>query len=161
MFLAFCNPDVPPITKRLPMKLDATDRLLLRLLEQDARRSQKELAHIAGISREAVRRRIARLRRDGIIRRFTVEVALPEGQGRGTDLAQALFLLRLKGVHCSRMAAFVGDWPELLACWTVSGEHDFAVLVETANLHELNRLREKLERHPSVAGITTLHLPKT
>ena len=143
------------------MKLDATDRLLLRLLEQDSRRSQKELAHIAGISREAVRRRIARLRRDGVIRRFTVEVEWSEGRGRAADMAQALFLLRLNGVHCSRMAVFVGDWPELLACWTVSGEHDFALLVEAARLEELNRLREKLERHPAVAGITTLHLPKT
>ncbi len=143
------------------MKLDATDRLLLRLLQQDARRSQKELAHIAGISREAVRRRIARLRREGVIRRFTVEVSLPEGQSRGTDLAQVLFLLRLNGVRCSHIAAFVGDWPELLACWTVSGEHDIAVLVEAAGLGELNRLREKLERHPSVTGITTLHLSRT
>ncbi len=143
------------------MKLDDTDRLLLRLLEQDCRRSQKELAHIAGISREAVRRRIARLRRDGIIRRFTVEVDWPEAEHETANLAQALFLLRLNGVHCSRIAAYVGGWPELLACWTVSGEHDVALLVEAAGLDELNRLREKLERHPSVAGITTLHLPKT
>lgn len=143
------------------MKLDATDRLLLRLLEQDSRRSQKELAHIAGISREAVRRRIARLQRDGVIRRFTVEVEWPEGQGGTVDMAQALFVLRLNGVHCLRMAAFVGGWSELLACWTVSGEHDFALLVEAAGPGELNRLREKLECHPSVTGITTLHLPRT
>jgi hypothetical protein len=42
----------------------------------------------------------------------------------------------------------------------VSGEHDFALLVEAAGLEELNRLHERLQRHPAVAGITTLHLPK-
>ncbi|WP_038037125.1 Lrp/AsnC family transcriptional regulator [Thermopetrobacter sp. TC1] len=146
------------------MKLDATDRLLLRLLEQDASRSQKELAHIAGISREAVRRRIARLKRDGIIRRFTVDVALPKDVEKGkigTQMLTALFLLRFRHVDCARMAAFVRDWPELLAAWTVSGEHDFALLVEAANMDELMRLHGKLERHPSVAGITTLHLTRT
>ena len=53
------------------------------------------------------------------------------------------------------------DLPVFRACWTVSGEHDVALLVEAAGLDELNRLRERLERHPSVIGLTTLHLPKT
>ena len=53
------------------------------------------------------------------------------------------------------------DLPVFRACWTVSGKHDVALLVEAAGLEELNRLRERLERHPSVIGLTTLHLPKT
>ena len=111
-----------------------------------------------------MRRRIARLKRDGVIRRFTVELSLPEGAetgAHGAGMLTALFLLRFQGVDCARMAAFVRDWPELLAAWTVSGEHDFALLVEAANMDELMRLHGKLERHPSVAGITTLHLTRT
>jgi len=140
-------------------KGDAMDALLLALLRQDARRSFEEMAQIAGISRETVRKRIARMRQVGIIRRFTVETGAEIAED--ASLMRVQFLLRLKEPCCSRMAAFVADWPELLGAWTLSGENDFALIVEVAGPAELARLHDRLQRHPLVAGITTLHLMKT
>ncbi len=141
-------------------KADATDALLLALLRQDARRSFEEMAQIAGVSRETVRKRIARMRQRGIIRRFTVETGV-EIVPASSLLMRVQFLLRLKEPCCSRMAAFVADWPELLGAWTLGGENDFCIIVEAAGPAELARLHDRLLRHPLVAGITTLHLMKT
>ncbi len=54
--------------------LDDTDRELLRLLLDDARRPYSELAEHVGLSPPAVSDRIDRLRELGIIRRFTAEI---------------------------------------------------------------------------------------
>jgi len=140
-------------------KVDATDALLLSLLRQDGRRAFEEMAQIAGVSRETVRKRINRMRREGIIRRFTVETA--EGAAVDAAMMRVLFLLRLQRPHCARLAAFVADWPELLGAWTLSGENDFAIMAEVAGPEELSRLHDRLQRHPLVSGITTLHVMKT
>lgn len=54
--------------------LDDTDRTLLELLAEDARRSYSDLAERVGLSGPAVSDRIDRLRELGIVRRFTVDV---------------------------------------------------------------------------------------
>ena len=54
--------------------LDDTDRELLRLLLDDARRSYRDLADEVGLSPPAVSDRVDRLRDVGVIERFTVDV---------------------------------------------------------------------------------------
>src|SRR6478672_9026621 len=48
--------------------VDETDRLLLELLMQDARRSNVELAREVNLTEGAVRKRLGRLLRDGFVR---------------------------------------------------------------------------------------------
>ena len=83
--------------------LDDTDREIIRLLAEDARRPYSEIAEAVDLSPPAVSDRIERLREIGLLRRFTVDIdrsLLREGvpvlvtlsarPGAGTDLAEAL-----------------------------------------------------------------------
>lgn len=54
--------------------LDDTDLAIIRLLSADARRSYREIAEEVGLSPPAVSDRVDRLREQGIIRRFTVDL---------------------------------------------------------------------------------------
>ncbi|MFB6085767.1 MAG: AsnC family transcriptional regulator [Halodesulfurarchaeum sp.] len=54
--------------------LDDTDLEILRLLVEDARRPYREIAETVDLSAPAVSDRVARLKEQGIVRRFTVDV---------------------------------------------------------------------------------------
>jgi DNA-binding Lrp family transcriptional regulator len=54
--------------------LDETDLEILRLLVEDARRPYREIAEAVDLSAPAVSDRVSRLREQGIVRRFTVDV---------------------------------------------------------------------------------------
>jgi len=83
--------------------LDDTDREILRLLAEDARRPYSEITEAVDLSAPAVSDRVDRLREVGLIRRFTVDLdrsLLREGvpvlvslrlcPGTGTEVSDAL-----------------------------------------------------------------------
>ncbi|MFB6297807.1 MAG: AsnC family transcriptional regulator [Salinirussus sp.] len=134
--------------------LDDTDREILRLLMTDARRPFSEIADRVDLSAPAVSDRVDRLRDQGLIRRFTLDVdrgMLDAGSpvlitveaepGRGSDVADALaaadpveHVFRTAGDRIV-VTATTGDLdrfvPETLAAAAVR-EYDISPLVETA-----------------------------
>ena len=59
--------------------MDAIDRQLLDLISANARLPLKTLAAHVGLARSSVRERLARLETGGVIRRYTVELAIENG----------------------------------------------------------------------------------
>jgi DNA-binding Lrp family transcriptional regulator len=55
-------------------ELDAVDRGILYLLQQDARRTITEMADVVNVSDNTVRNRIGRLEREGVIEGYTADV---------------------------------------------------------------------------------------
>jgi DNA-binding Lrp family transcriptional regulator len=72
-------PVTPSIRRRLrhePMKpLDAIDRQLIALLQDNARLSTVALAKAVGLSRSTVQERLQRLENAGVIAQYTVRLA--------------------------------------------------------------------------------------
>ena len=73
------------------MKLDSNDLKLIELLKEDARASVTSLAESAGIARVTTHDRMVRLKREGIIRRYTVDI---RRKGMG---------VRITGVYLRKM----------------------------------------------------------
>ncbi len=137
-----------------PLRLTQTDRVILGLLQQDAWRTISEIAAVTGVSRATVKDRIDTMRDRGVIKRFTIEIGEP--QGREPACGSAFFQLRLKRPVCRIVFASINGWPELLGCWSISGELDMVVLIGATSNLEIERLRDKLARHPEVKTLTTL-----
>jgi Lrp/AsnC family leucine-responsive transcriptional regulator len=135
-------------------RITQTDRTLLRLLKQDSWRTISELAAITGISRTSVKNRIDLMRDRGVIKRFTIETGT--GDDAEKDCGSAFFLVRLKRPACRAVHASIKDWPELMGCWSISGDLDMIVLVSAPSNSEIERIREKLSRHPDIKGMQTL-----
>ncbi|SDR21073.1 transcriptional regulator, AsnC family [Rhizobiales bacterium GAS191] len=138
------------------IKLSPTDRQLLSLLQQNSRRSVTELAAILGLSRTTIRERVEHMVERGVIRRFTVDVA-DIRLGDGTN-GTAIFQIRLKRPVCRIIYGSICGWPELLGCWSIAGDIDMVILLSCSSNVELERLRDRLARHPEVKSLTTLSI---
>jgi Lrp/AsnC family transcriptional regulator, leucine-responsive regulatory protein len=124
------------------------DRKLLALLRQNARRTISEMAAILGVSRTVVKERMDRLVAMGIIRQFTIRMGgTPQQRPPGL---RAFFHVQLHRPVCQDVYGFIEGWPELVGCWSITGKIDMVVLVDCAGQEEVERLRDRLARHPEV-----------
>jgi DNA-binding Lrp family transcriptional regulator len=130
-------------------RLDKIDHRLLELLLEDASRPLKTLAAAVELSRSSVRDRIARMQASGVIRRYTVEVA-PVRNG-----LTAILLVRLSQTPDPGAVRGVVSAPEVVRCYSLSGDID--LLVELAGEHadDVNRARDRIALLPGVASVVT------
>lgn len=141
------------------MRLSATDKMILELLRENARRSLTEISAIIGLSRPTVRHHVDKLVREGVIRRFTVEIdAADDTRPKGV---RAMFDVRLRRNVCGVVFSSIQNWSELISAWSTSGSVDMRVMVEAADQEILEDLRDRLARHPEVASLTTTMILKT
>jgi DNA-binding Lrp family transcriptional regulator len=114
------------------MTLDALDRKLLRALQVNANQTHAELGRHVHLSPSSVRRRLAALRRNRIIRG---EVALLDPKVLGDGIL-VLTLLSFKKenprIHIDFERRIRAD-SAVVQCLKIGGEMDFALLVSAAD----------------------------
>ncbi|KAA0972118.1 Lrp/AsnC family transcriptional regulator [Aureimonas fodinaquatilis] len=141
-------------------KINEKDRQLISLLKQNSRRPVSEIAAILGVSRQTVQKRIDRLVDSGTIQSFTIEVSDPEEAASSVG-AKVMFTLSLRQSTCANVYASIRAWDELLRCWSISGERDMILIVDSVGVEDAERVRAKLARHPDVVSVQTSHILKT
>lgn len=131
-------------------ELDQVDRQLVELLRRDSRQPVLALARAVGLSRSAVQDRLARLKRNRVIKRFTIDTTGP------VDLpgARAYFFVRIEGRPCNRLLPSLTGLPQVEACDHVSGPMDAVLTVRAADLAALSALRERIVAMPGIASVT-------
>ncbi|WP_420583634.1 Lrp/AsnC family transcriptional regulator [Ruegeria sp.] len=127
--------------------MDTTDRELLRLLSLDARRSAAELARELNVSRVTVQNRIDRLKANGTIRRFTVEL----GVSRENVLVEALVLLKLAPGDSRKTITQLKRIPELQSLGSINGTFDLVLELRTSSHQRLDTVLRDIRRMPMVA----------
>ncbi len=138
---------VPP-TDRQP---DELDRRLLVLLAADARATMAELGRAVGLSRTAVLARVQRLERDGVLRGYHADVALPGAPA--AHRARVGIVIRTADVagYARRLVALTG----LAEIETVTGEYDLIVLVTAPSSRELDALLDRIQGWRETVRTTT------
>lgn len=118
--------------------LDAYDRKLLTLLQEDARQTHDVLAAAVNLSPTAVTRRLKRLRDSGVIRR---EVALvdPAALGRSLRLVVNVILEREQTALVDAFKEAIRAAPEVLECYHVTGRPDFVLIVSVRDMDDYDR----------------------
>lgn len=128
--------------------MDDLDRRLLRLLREDADRPLKALAAAVGLSASSVRDRIVRLKASGVIRRVTVEVALPG------EVAAVLFIRLFRTPDLEAVRAITA-FDEVARCYSLSGETDLFVELVGPDTASVNSARDRIADLPGVAAVVT------
>ncbi len=116
--------------------LSATDKLLVVLLQRNARRTNKELAQEVGIAESTCLERIRSLQQRGVIRGWHAEVD-PASLGRSI---RALISVRLQPKTADSVKGFQHDMleaPETVSVSTVTGADDFVVEVAVPSVDRL------------------------
>lgn len=131
--------------------MDAVDRQILNLLVVNARTSLTDIAGHVSLSVPAVKRRIGRLERDGVIRGYTAVVEKP-GERRLHALVELFCTGQAEREDLTRTFT---DRPEVLLAFTVAGDCDVIMLVQADDTDHLESLLLSLRRHPLVLQTRT------
>ena len=147
--------DSPGSVSTDAVKLDPIDRRILVELQETADLSMQELGDRVGLSHTPCWRRVRRLEDRGFItRRVTLLDA------KQLDLAVNVFvnvnLRRHQENALNRFEEAVLDVPEIVECYTVSGETDFMLRVVVADVEAYERLLKATLVHlPEVGNLTS------
>lgn len=137
----------------MEIELDRTDRRILEELQREGRLSNQELADRVSLSPSPCLRRVKRLEAQGVIQRY-VAVLDPEKIGVGLVAYVNIRLRKHSGVGHEPMAAFRRDvqlWPEVAACYAMTGDMDYLLRVQVRDLAHFSRFAmDTLMQHPSV-----------
>lgn len=135
--------------------MDALDKRLLRALWQDGRISWVALAEKAHLSASACQRRVESLLSRGIIRRFTTELDFHE---MGYDIHAFVHVKVVRqNVESARdFRKKIQAYPEVQACYKLSGQTDFLLDVIARDIRALSTfLDEKLLALDGVADASS------
>jgi DNA-binding Lrp family transcriptional regulator len=119
------------------LRIDDIDRRLLALLMADGRQSYAGLGQQVGLSTAATKRRVDRLRRDGVIRGFGAEV---DPTALGWNIEAFVEIYCNGQIPPAKMKEIAAAIPEVHAAYTVTGEADGVLLVRCTDAGDLERV---------------------
>jgi len=117
------------------MALDATDKKLLRLLQEDSTRTTKELSVKLNLSVTAVYERVKKLEREGVISKY-VALVNRNKVNKGFVVFCHLKLIQHTKEYLTRFEQEVTRLDEVLECYHVSGDYDYILKIFVANMEE-------------------------
>jgi len=135
------------------MSLDNTDRRILQQLQADGRLSNQELAERVSLSPSPCLRRVRALERAGVIQRYA---AVLDPLRVGLELlAYVSVKLEKRGkMPVDQFTRAVQSWPEVITCFSMTGDMDYLMRVQVENLAHYSRfIMDKLLKQPGVIDI--------
>jgi Lrp/AsnC family leucine-responsive transcriptional regulator len=136
-------------------KLDDIDRRIVQALQADGRMSNQDLAEKVGLSPSPCARRVRLLEEAGIIEGY-VAVVNQDKLGLPVSVFASIKLERQREEELDRFATAVSRWPEVAACYLMTGPRDYLLRIIVADLAAYERfLKDKLTRLDNIASIET------
>ncbi|CAM4178993.1 Lrp/AsnC family transcriptional regulator [Kibdelosporangium persicum] len=137
------------------VQLDELDTAILRELQRDARRTNRDIASAVGVAPSTALERTRGLRERGVIRGAVLDVNLA-AIGRAV---QALIAIRIRPPSRRNIEAFrnwITSLPETIGVFVVSGSEDFLVHVAVRDNQDLYAfVIDKLTARAEVADVRT------
>jgi Lrp/AsnC family leucine-responsive transcriptional regulator len=130
--------------------VDAIDRALVRLLEQDARSTFNELSKEVRLSANTVADRVRRLRASGVIRGFRAELD-PAALGRGLIIVGDIRLR--EDVDRTQFEQGLHAVPQVVSGARMTGEYDYQLRLACVDPAEFETVVDQLKRDHGVREI--------
>jgi Lrp/AsnC family leucine-responsive transcriptional regulator len=138
----------------MEFKLDGYDHKILQLLQHDARMSHAEIGRQVHLSQPAVSERIKRLEAANVIRAYRADIN-PKALGYTITA-----MIRISTQQGRPYVDFVEQCPEIIDCYTVTGEDGAVMRVLATDVEHLQRLINDLNAFgsTSTAIVLTTHV---
>ncbi len=133
----------------MPDKIDSLDIKILVELQEDARKSLREIAEKLGVVEGTVYNRINKLKKMGIIKKF---IPVIDYSKLGFDLI-AVIGVTAEGGHLVEVEEMLANEPNVTAVYDVTGQFDVITVAKFKDRESLNEFVKK------VAGLE--HVQKT
>ena len=131
----------------LVMMLDQVSLRLIEELTKDASRKYTEIASILGKSDTAIRKRVKKLKEQGIIKRYTIEV---DQKKMGYEFTSFIGF-DVEAAAYTSILQEVKTWKRVQSIFQTSTDHDFLMECWFHNHDELMVFLQKLE---NLKGVT-------
>jgi DNA-binding Lrp family transcriptional regulator len=114
--------------------LDAKDLAILKLLQQNARMSVKEISESVQLSTTPVHERIKRLEASGVIKQYAT---LIDGAkiNKGLMVICYVSLNQHSKKSGTQFIKLINELPEVVECYSISGEFDFMLKIVAADMN--------------------------
>ena len=133
--------------------MDATDKRLLQLLQEDAKTPISRLAEALSLTKSPIYDRIRRFEREGLIDRY-VAVLDPKISGAAIVVFCSVSLESQKLEAINAFADAIKEIPEVMECYLMGGASDFLIKVMVRDLNDYKEFsNSKLAALPNVAQI--------
>ncbi len=133
------------------MKIDEKDMKIIDLLRMNSRASYSELSKELNISETAVRKRINKLVREGVIKRFTIDYEL-ESEIKAFVLVKTSTLSKTPEISFK----ILNDVEGVEDVYEITGEYDIIAFIRGRNMNDLNRCIDKIRSIQGVASTYTM-----
>ncbi len=134
-------------------RFNRIDRRLLDVLQRDGNITNLELAGKVHLSPSACLRRVRALEKSGVIRRY-VALLDPRKVGLGLIGFVTVKLEKRGRMPTDTFARAVKDWPEVMACHSLTGDMDYLLRVQVEDLEHFSRfVMDSLLKQPGVLDV--------
>jgi Lrp/AsnC family leucine-responsive transcriptional regulator len=134
-------------------KLDRVDRLILDVLQNDARITNAALAEKAHLSESACLRRVRALEASGLVTGYGARID-QEKAGLPVNVFVNITLGRQDQADLQAFENAVRKIPEVMECYLMTGDFDYVVRIVVADTADFERVhRQHLTRLPGVARV--------
>lgn len=136
---------------RKNLNIDSVDRKLIALLVANARESVTDLARKLGLGRTTVHDRLSRLERNRVIAGYSTILS----RNLEGNASRAMVMLSIVQRMQPALMEHLKMLPEVLSCYTVSGEFDLILLVEAPQMDDIDALLDEILGLPGVERCRT------
>jgi len=135
------------------LELDAIDHRILDILQKEGRLSNQDLADRVALSPAPCLRRVRALEKAGVIRQYAALLD-PRKVGLGMTAVITVKLEKKGNMPAEEFAKAVRSWPEVVACYSMTGETDYLLWTFVEDLDHYTRfLTGRLLKLPSVVDV--------
>ena len=133
--------------------LDAIDRRMLAVLQEDGRITNQELSEKVGLSPTPCLRRLKRLEDSGVIQSYSAIVD-PKAYGLPFSVFVSVRLVQQTQENISEFEKAVEGWSEVSECYLMTGTQDDLLRVLTDGIDGYDRfLKQKVTRLKCIHSI--------
>lgn len=119
--------------------IDRLDRKILRILQDDGRISNVNLAQRVGLSPTACNERVRKLEREGVIDGYHARIN-PAKLGANLMVFVEITLTRTSPDAFAEFSVAVRETPEILECHLVAGDFDFLIKARVPDMPSYRKL---------------------
>jgi Lrp/AsnC family transcriptional regulator for asnA, asnC and gidA len=140
------------------MDIDTVDIQILTELIKDAQMPFSEISKKIGVSRETVRKRFEKMKKEEVISRMTI---LIDGHKIGEQGTAFLMLTCLRGADKKVVFQKLKIIPDVCMITELMGDFDFFVWARIRDMQQIAQIISEIRRCEGIDRIETMLLPQT
>lgn len=133
--------------------MDDIDVKILRLLQQNARKTISDLSAEIGMSMPAISERLKKLENAGVIEKYC---AILSPSKLNKELTALMFVGLESPRYSDSFTEFIKGESDIQECLYITGEFDYSLKVITHNTHTLEALLNRIKTHHGIARTKTV-----